>query len=133
MTGLKENFKNNKGKVLYYVGVFLVLCVKAGFVFVQSSVPNPNEPLGVLIIDISEYTIIAFTIIGPYIFGRDSDLDRVKMERKDLGIENQTLRESNEGYRVTNELQAGVLEENQFKAYRYTNMEKKEPKEPPLD
>ena len=117
--GLKENIQSNKAAILYYSGVFLV----SVFNIVVSNLDDvlPIDSIwGKIIKGIADIGLIYFTIIAKFIFGRDADLDRVKIERQKLGNLNEDLKVQNEGLRITNKLQAQLLQENALNPYEYS-------------
>ncbi len=136
MTTLKENIQSNRAQILYYTGVFLVAALTQIVNGLDEIVPKDAWYYGI-IVGVSSLGLIYFTIIAKFIFGRDADLDRVKQERKEQGIENNGLKIHNEGLRVTNMLQGQLLEENKMKAIIYTPegkyTVKKDEDRPPLD
>lgn len=125
---LKSNIQSNKAAILYYTGVFLVSAFNVTVQQMGDVIPQ-DIWWGQVIQGIANLGLIYFTIIAKFVFGRDADLDRVKTERKDLGVLLEASNIKNEGYRITNMLQADILNENQFKPYRYSELKEKEMKE----
>jgi hypothetical protein len=116
---LKENWDTNKKKIWYYVGLIIGLILKAFGSYVEAITPQ-NSPLGIFVLEVISYIIIGYALIGPLIFGRDKDLDRVKKERTQQGKDMKDMEIVNEGLRVTNYMQAQVLKEcGSIKTYKY--------------
>jgi len=107
---LKENIQSNKAAILYYTGVFLVSALNVAVSNLNDIIPE-DVWWGAIIRGVASLGLIYFTIIAKFIFGRDADLDRVKWERQQLGLENTDLKIINEGLRVTNTMQNQVLQE----------------------
>lgn len=118
---LKENIQSNKAAILYYTGVFLVSVLNIVVSNLDDVLPD-NSILGKVIKGIADIGLIYFTIIAKFIFGKDADLDRVKLERADLGKLNEALQIKNEGLRVTNKLQSQLLKENKIEPYEYESI-----------
>ena len=116
---LKENIESNKAAILYYTGVFLVAAFSQIVNNLDEIIPKNAWYYGI-ITGIASLGLIYFTIIAKFIFGKDAALDRVKKERQQQGIENNDLRIVNEGLRVTNKLQAHLLQENKLDPIMYT-------------
>ena len=117
-TIIKNNIQLNKKKILYYLGVFVMAAVRYLAIGLKNILPADTW-WGELILGIAESGIWLLMIIVPYIFGKDEDLDRVKLERKELGVENTALKIKNEGLLVTNQLQKHLLDENKITSIGY--------------
>lgn len=118
MGTLKENIQSNRGQILYYTGVFLVALLRS----VTNSILTliPDVWWGKALTEILTYGLLFFTIIAPYIFGKDAKLAQVKAERTANGKELERILIENEGYRVTNKLANDLLAENNLKQIIYT-------------
>lgn len=121
---IAKNISKNKKVILYYLGVFIVnIAVRASNLL---SLIIPDSALGGFANGIATDGVLLITFLAPWIFGGREALDRekketkrIKIERTGIGIELSRVNVVNEGLRVTNELQAGVREENGLKPYRY--------------
>lgn len=126
---IAANISKNKKVILYYLGVFIVNIVVRGSNLL--SLVIPDSPLGVFINGIATDGVLLITFLAPWIFGGREALDRekketkrIKIERTGIGKELSRVNIINEGLRISNELQATIMEQNELKPYRY---------EPPAD
>ena len=129
---LKENIQSNKTKAWYFLGIIIAACFKEVIETIQPYLKQDTW-WGDSLLVLTGYAIVAVSIIAPLIFGKEAEIERVKEERKGLGIENARLISENNGYTITNNLQADLLEENgHVKGYRYQGVAKEE-KEKTID
>ena len=129
---LKENIQTNKTKAWYFLGIIIAACFKEVIETIQPYLEQDTW-WGDALLVLTGYAIVAVSIIAPLIFGKEAEIERVKGERKELGKENARLTSENNGYNITNNLQADILKENELKEYRYEGVPKIEKKDrPPL-
>jgi len=115
---LAENIQNNKTKAKYFLGIIIAACIKEVIETIQQYLPEDTW-WGDTLLVVTGYAVVGVSIIAPLIFGNDSAIEKVKKERKALGEANEQLREHNRGLTITNNLQAGILKENNYKPYKY--------------
>ena len=111
MPTLKENIQSNKGKILYYFGLFLVSTMRNYLTAVKDIIPQGawwTDPT----LDMVGLALFVLPLLAQYIFGKDADLDRVKKERKDQGLAIAEKDAVIEGLRITNKMQGQLLIES---------------------
>ncbi|MHA1277080.1 MAG: hypothetical protein ACTSQ8_07835 [Candidatus Helarchaeota archaeon] len=121
---IATNIKKHKKIIIYYLGVFLVnVAVRAANYL---SMIYPDSPIGVFLNGVTSDSVLFITFIAPWIFGgreaislEQQKTKRVKEEREKIGKELSRIKEEKEGLRITNQLQAQLLQENGFKPYVY--------------
>ena len=126
---IAKNISKNRKVIIYYIGVFIVnIAVRSSNLL---SLIIPDSPLGVFLNGLATDGVLLVTFLSPWIFGGREALDiekentkRVKIERTQIGKDLSWERVKNEGLRISNELQATIMEQNELKPYRY---------EPPAD
>jgi len=126
---IATNISRNKKIIIYYLGVFIVNVVVRGSNLL--SLVIPDSPVGGFVNGIATDGVLLITFLAPWIFGGKEALDkekletkRIKVERTGIGKELSRVNILNEGLRISNELQAGIMEQNNLIPYRY---------EPPAD
>ena len=124
---LKENIQNNKTKAWYFLGIIIAACLKEVIETIQQYLPAETW-WGDSLLILTGYAVVAVSIIAPLIFGNDAEIERVKQERKDLGISNADLVGVNKALIITNKLQADLLSEGKGKSYLYEDMGKEREK-----
>lgn len=121
---IATNISKNKKVILYYLGVFIVNIVVRGSNLL--SLVIPDSPLGIFINGIATDGVLLITFLAPWIFGgrealkeEKEETKRIKIERTGIGKELSRVNIMNEGLRISNELQATIMEQNKLKPYRY--------------
>ncbi len=121
---IATNISKNKRVIIYYLGVFIVNIFVRGSNLL--SVILPDSPVGSLINGIATDGVLLITFLAPWIFGgrealkeEKEETKRIKVERTKQGKELSRVNVMNEGLRISNELQATIMEQNELKAYRY--------------
>ena len=122
---LATNISRNKKVIFYYIGVFIVNIVVRGSNLLALVIPD--SAIGLFINGIATDGVLLITFLAPWIFGgrealkeEKAETKRIKVERTGIGKELSWERIKNEGLRISNELQATVMEQNDLKPYRYT-------------
>jgi len=121
---LAENIQKNKTKAWYFIGIIIAACFKGIMETIQKYLIEDTW-WGDSLIIFTGYAVLAVSLIAPLIFGLDPEIKRVKDERKDIGTNYTTVLAENEGLKVTNQLQADILQQNQFKPYKYEGVVEK--------
>ena len=121
---IARNISKNKKVIIYYLGVFIVnIAVRSSNLL---SLIIPDSVMGSFINGIATDGVLLVTFLSPWIFGGREALDRekketkrIKVERTGIGKELSRVNIINEGLRISNELQATIMEQNELKPYRY--------------
>ena len=121
---LKENIQTNKTKAWYFLGIIIAACFKEVVETIQPYLEQDTW-WGDSLLVLTGYAIVAVSIIAPLIFGKEAEIERVKKERKDNGIELSRVVAENNAYDVTNKLQADLLNQHNLTSYRYEGFQRK--------
>ncbi len=116
---ITKNYKKNKAKIVYYMGVFITACINALVVYIQTVIPD--TPIGELFITIALVFDMFMGFIAPYVFGgketiasKEEDIKRLKSERNKKASElDEALRE-NRALVISNGMQRYLLKEQKI-------------------
>lgn len=125
---IKNNTELNKKKIYYFIGLFSVAALRSTVEELQEIIPVDTW-WGIIILNITTYGIVAYSVIAPLIFGKDTDLDRVKIERRDLGMRVHELEVENTAVHTTNNMMKQLLDENGITAVKFSYPEEEEKKD----
>lgn len=118
-TTLKDRIQKNKWKIWYYFGAMLISILRITVDTIAAYLPE-DELWSSGVKQILNFCLLFVSMVAPFIFGNDSEINRVKEERTDLGISNSDLRTENEGLTVQVKYQNEILKKNNLPTIQIT-------------